>query len=114
MPERIQRRRVKGFVMPAAAIYVGRPSKWGNPIRLINGRALVDHHGDTHYTEPGTTARELAVRLYREALVNDELPITTDDVVDELAGHDLACWCAPGQPCHADVLLYVANSEVFL
>lgn len=113
MPERIQRRRVKGQPgMPAGAIYVGRPTKWGNPIRLLNQHALIDHHGVEHLAEPGT-ARGLAVRLYREALTYGELDITTDDVVHELAGHDLACWCPIGQPCHGDVLLYVANSPIF-
>ncbi|WP_019732123.1 DUF4326 domain-containing protein [Mycobacterium avium] len=57
------------------------------------------------------TDRETRNARYRDALVNDELPITTDDVVDELAGHDLACWCPPDQPCHADVLLELANQE---
>lgn len=29
----------------------------------------------------------------------------------ELAGHNLACWCDPDAPCHADVLLDLANRE---
>lgn len=32
--------------------------------------------------------------------------------VHELAGHDLACWCQLDQPCHADVLLRLANKEL--
>ncbi|SII07108.1 Uncharacterised protein [Mycobacteroides abscessus subsp. abscessus] len=31
------------------------------------------------------------------------------DRMTELAGHDLACWCPLDQPCHADVLLELAN-----
>lgn len=36
--------------------------------------------------------------------------VTVEDVRRELAGKDLACWCKPGHPCHADVLLEVANA----
>lgn len=38
MPERIQRKRTKGWRMPEGAIYVGRPTKWGNPIQIIHVR----------------------------------------------------------------------------
>lgn len=48
--------------MPENAIYVGRPTVWGNPF-----------------------------------------------VVQALRGKDLACWCRLDQPCHADVLLELAN-----
>ncbi|ATN65310.1 hypothetical protein A3857_18520 [Cereibacter sphaeroides] len=34
---------------------------------------------------------------------------TVEDVIRELRGKDLACWCQPGAPCHADVLLEIAN-----
>lgn len=112
MPERIQLRRTAGWRKPESAIVVARPSKWGNPFRLLNQHALIDHLGREHLAEPGT-ARALAVRLYREALTNDELDITTDDVFNELHGRDLACWCPAGVPCHGDVLLYVANSPIF-
>jgi hypothetical protein len=37
------------------------------------------------------------------------LRVTVDDIRCELVGKDLACWCPPGQPCHADVLLEIAN-----
>jgi len=98
MPERIQRRRTKGWRMPEGAIYVGRPSKWGNPFRI----------GHT-YNGPGLIRDAAhAVETYRAWLgMNDY----GDDPLDftELAGHDLACWC-PDQPCHADVLLEIANS----
>lgn len=32
-PKRIQRKRTAGWRMPEGAVYVGRPSKWGNPFR---------------------------------------------------------------------------------
>jgi hypothetical protein len=73
---------------------VSRPSKWGNPFKI-----------DT------TTSRAEAVERYARALDRGggQLPFTTADVVRELAGHDLACWCPLDGPCHADVLLDVAN-----
>lgn len=37
MPKRIQRQRKKGWRMPEGAVYVGRPSKWGNPFKIIPG-----------------------------------------------------------------------------
>lgn len=61
------------------------------------------------------------VETYRRALILDYSPamrmsngrflrVTADDVQRELAGCDLACWCPLDQPCHADVLLEIANS----
>ena len=69
--------------MPANAVSVTRPGKWGNPY-------TVEEYG-----------REQAIRLYREWLVGKDL--------SELRGKDLACYCPLDQPCHADVLLELAN-----
>lgn len=67
--------------------------------------------------------REEVVELYRLALT-DPTPgmlaafpsgrghiakVTVEDIRRELAGKDLACWCSPFDPCHADVLLAIAN-----
>ena len=71
---------------------VSRPSPWGKPFPLG-----VD--GD----------RARCVALYRDALRLGQLPFTTTDVRRELAGRDLACWCPRPGPCHADVLLEMAN-----
>lgn len=88
MPERIQRKRSKGWRIPPGAVYVGRPTKWGNPF---------------------PTAQQ-----YQRWLLAG--PMTVDDPrhrilsdIHELRGKTLACWCAPGSPCHADVLLELAN-----
>ena len=88
-PQRIQRRRTKGWRMPEGAVYVGRGTKWGNPFRL----------GD------GWTA-EAAVNEYRWAIDTNGSPSM---IRAELAGKDLACWCPLDQPCHADLLLELAN-----
>ena len=71
---------------------VARPSRWGNPFR-------VGTDGD----------REQCVDRFCRALDHRELDFTVDDVRRDLAGHDLACWCPLDEPCHADVLLDVAN-----
>ena len=75
-------------VIPEDAVYVGRPTKWGNPYRIG-----VD--GD----------RETVVRKYKE-YVHDSGTLD----VSELRGKNLVCWCAPKQ-CHADVLLELANNK---
>jgi hypothetical protein len=51
----------------------------------------------------------MAVRRYHEDLLAGRLAVTVEDVKRELAGRDLACYCPLDQPCHADVLLAVAN-----
>jgi hypothetical protein len=53
--------------------------------------------------------RTACVTLYREALLRGDLACAVTDVRRELAGRDLACWCPAHEPCHADVLLEVAN-----
>lgn len=112
MPERIQLSRAKGWRKPAGAVVVARPSKWGNPYRLAPwsaGFTIVDRFGNEYSIAPGEDWRGVAVRHYREDLADGRLDVTLDDVIDQLAGRDLACWCPPG-PCHADVLLELANA----
>lgn len=91
MAVRVQLKRRKGWRKPPGTVVVSRPSKWGNPFR-------VGVDGD----------RAACAERYRRALDAGELGFTREDVVRELAGRDLACWCPPGEPCHADVLLAVA------
>lgn len=70
----------------ANAVYVGRPSKWGNPYFIgLDG------------------TREQVIEKYRRSQVG-----RPPDHFAELRGKDLVCWCAP-LPCHADVLLELAN-----
>lgn len=96
MPDRIQRKRTKGWRMPTNCVYVGRPSKWGNP--------WVIEAGD----DDGT--RYLAVENYRE-WVKELIRRGLFHDLEELRGRDLACWCRWDQPCHADVLLELANAR---
>ena len=85
--------------IPPDAIYVGRPSKWGNPFKI----------GSFHNGKRITT-NEDAVRLHKDWLLYSEEGQMLASEIGELAGKDLACWCAP-LPCHADILLELANKE---
>ena len=98
MPDRIQLRRAKGWRKPEGTITVARPSSWGNPFKLGDD---VEVDGETV-----TLDRELMIALYRRWLA--DRPELVEKARDELAEHDLACWCAPEDLCHADVLLRVA------
>lgn len=87
---RVYSRRKGAEPPPEGAVYVGRPSKWGNPFK-------VGVHG----------AQGECVEMYRR-MVMDHGPRLRDEIRAELRGKDLVCWCAP-KPCHADVLLEIAN-----
>ena len=135
-PQRIQLRRTKGWRKPEGAIVVARPSRWGNwfvistagkqyeryRATLVDPDALIvypmdkrGHRTGAHYAVLGdmADARRLAVDLYRRSLEATYLeidgPLNRNFYLDGLRGHDLACWCPLDQPCHADVLLELAN-----
>ncbi len=95
LPQRIQRKRTKGWRMPASAIYVGRGTQWGNPFRA------------------GLLSRQRVCELYRYEIVQHNggvIGFNSCWVAQHLRGKDLACWCPLDQPCHADVLLELANA----
>jgi hypothetical protein len=108
-PKRIQRRRSKGWQMPEGAVYVGRPSKWGNPWRIGQRDAVFMNGAGVPERFTGLRLSPTqAVDLYRRAAGEGVLRWQPSELA-ELAGRDLACWCPPDQPCHADVLLAIAN-----
>ena len=76
--------------MPPNTVYVGRPSKWGNP-----------------YQKPDP----FPVEQFEADLWAGELKITVGEVRRELRGKNLACSCSLKNNCHADVLLRIANEE---
>jgi hypothetical protein len=113
VPERIQRRRTAGWRTPEGAVYVGRPTKWGNPWTVHQHTDRCDAVEHLHCPLYPVDAAEGAVRRYRYAIawpLSDE-PRVPDphEIRAELAGKDLVCWCPLDQPCHADVLLEIAN-----
>ena len=105
-PQRIQRRRIKGWRMPEGAIYVGRPSKWGNPFEIGLWYGASGPNGEWSRSV-FIADRSTAFVEYRRAARLGHPGIPSD--LSSLRGHDLACWCKPGDPCHADVLLELAN-----
>lgn len=103
-PQRMRLSRAKGWKMPENTVKVDRTTPWGNPF-------VVGKHG---------TAAE-CVYLYTR-LAEGLLCMSTDNVSEQeraranmvvartdLRGRNLACWCALDKPCHADVLLEIAN-----
>ncbi len=93
--------------MPANTIYVGRPTKYGNPVNWKDGV-------DEGYSE--SSAKYLAKKFYKDWLLGLEkfntkaVPPTIEDIKQELKGKNLACFCNENQDCHADILLSIANS----
>lgn len=135
-PQRIQLRRTKGWRKPEGAIVVARPSPWGNwfavrrmsdlrpnpNYQLVDRTAIIVARLDKRGTWTGGAfggftdqieAAAFAVDLYRRSLeatfLDVDGPLNRDFYLRDLRGHDLACWCAIGAPCHADVLLDLAN-----
>jgi len=118
-PKRIQRKRTKGWKMPESAMYVGRPTKYGNPysVSIFGLELALKLFRDTAYgfwtpsnvsDLPDETAK-LAYELHRDWRKKfSHHPV--DIIHLELGNADLACWCKLGEPCHADVLLEIANS----
>ncbi len=109
MPKRIQRKRSAGWKMPANAVYVGRPTKWGNPF-VVGETYPVAEDGILTDEEHTCTSNADAVAMFR-SWADDADHGFDDEEIDDLRGKDLACWCAPDQPCHADVLLEIANRD---
>lgn len=101
-PARIQLSRRKGFNLQEAslalnglpAIVVARPTRWGNPYQA-------GHDGDGD--------RAMLARLYGDYVRRFEQADLKLAIREHLAGHNLACWCPLDGPCHADVLLEIAN-----
>jgi hypothetical protein len=86
-PQRIQLKRTKGWRKPENTVVVSRPSPFGN------------YAGSTRQAfEEDLAAMSNADRAFFM------------DKVETLRGKNLACWCKIGAPCHADVLLELANA----
>lgn len=122
MPQRIQRKRTTGWRMPEGAVYVGRPSRWGNPINLSDLAGQYPSLSIEQLAALAVRHFEDLVRIGTLTIPNwrhadgERRPITwhypTAEVIRaELAGRDLACWCAMDRPCHADILLELMNGD---
>lgn len=123
MAEGIRLRRTRGWRLPLRAVNVARPSKWGNPFRVLEQRDVTEW-GSSRRTgwrvegpegiERGSftdkaAAIGLAVELYDLHLSpGGRLEHLLGDL-HELVDRDLACWCPIGATCHRDVLLTAAE-----
>lgn len=128
-PVRLQLSRRKGFNLQALsretngleAVNVARPGKWGNPFK-------VGVYGDASecvelYRRGFTAARDawsggplsyfapLQSAIYEawESVAPHLTVCGLETDLGELCGKNLACWCKPGEPCHADILLAIAK-----
>lgn len=98
-PVRIQRKRTKGWRMPPNTVSVARPGRWGNP-------AIIGQSFEGEVVENRMHARTIfedGVKCGLEGFPN------VGDIRLHLLGKNLACFCPLDQPCHADVLLELAN-----
>ncbi|WP_244606445.1 DUF4326 domain-containing protein [Arsenicitalea aurantiaca] len=115
-PVRLRLSRQKGFSLAALseavngreAVIVARPGRWGNPFAIA---AIAAETG-----LPSAQVQAEAVSRYGRWLAGQLDPAlspgpapTEESVRAALRGRNLACWCAPGTPCHADILLALAN-----
>lgn len=110
-PVRIQRQRTKGWRMPPDTVYVGRPTRWGNPFSMeTHGLIAALEYFRLYLTGDFGLVPKQAHREYRaaEKRLYGKAPATLfpgELAAIFLRGKNLACWCPLDQPCHADVLL---------
>lgn len=112
MPERIQLSRKRGWRMPENTVVVSRPSRWGNPWRV----------GDQYIPDAAEAVRRFRCAVLGftsngsfcepQAHPDSYIGRIIADAPRDLRGKNLACWCALDEPCHADVLLELANQPV--
>ena len=97
VPRRIDRSRIKGSRLPPNTICVTRPGKFGNRFSVEKGK-------------PDEEVRlKEAIRLYEVWIQAPEQKSLLAEAKTKLRGKNLACWCKPGQPCHAEILLRLVN-----
>jgi hypothetical protein len=81
-------------------VYIGRPSKWGNPFSHINdGKTMAKFI---------VGSRSEAIERYREWIIEGEGKLLLNDL-NELKGKKLGCWCKP-KSCHGDVLVELVKT----
>jgi len=111
-PKRIQMSRQKPWRADNPdAVIVARPSMWGNP------HPVGELGWNPWYPDLVSTAIDAVIQYELDLWGIDGVwwekgyrHVTNAEVVLELAGRDLACWCSLDAPCHGDVLLKIANA----
>jgi hypothetical protein len=130
-PVRLQLSRKKGFrlqehsisVNGLPALSVARPGRWGNPHVALRTwfhggypSLGIEPFEAKNVAEADREGARVAVGLFREdvtvALERWGKNHNVRAELSALRGKNLACWCKPGAPCHADVLLELANGPI--
>lgn len=119
-PLRLQLSRKKGFNLQAAsmaqngleAVNVARPSRWGNPWVVGQIACSCRSAGECTHNSFRCSDAASAVACYRDWTKSWTNPRGLLSQLPKLRGKNLACWCKPGAPCHADVLLELANGAI--
>ena len=104
-PKRIQRKRSAGWKMPPNTKCVTRGTKFGNPFPVPPHPP--ERKGEAHLVT--VNLFEAAVRFHDHFGLPSAIGLPTIAEIKTLRGFNLACYCRPGLPCHADVLLRIAN-----
>lgn len=115
-PQRMQLSRRAGFNLQEASLalnglpakLITRPGKWGNPFTIDD---TAKRYGLAHDAAQAK-AVELCADWLRgkiDATLSPGPAPSRDLIRAELSGHNLACWCKAGTPCHADILIELAN-----
>jgi hypothetical protein len=118
-PRRIRLSRARGWRLPEGAVVVSRPTCWGNPFKV--GETIRNDGPLWPYIKPligedlpgwrmtqvSFQRTEDVVSAYSAWVL--EQPVLMLRMAGELAGRDLGCWCKLTEPCHADILLALAN-----
>lgn len=93
--------------MPENTVKVDRSTKYGNPFTPT--MLHVPKRSKT-WVELGQLGAVQAFRTLMETNLRIE-PSKTAELLEPLRGKNLACWCKAEEPCHADVLLELANAK---
>jgi len=113
-PVRVQLSRKRGWKMPPNTVKVDRSTRWGNPFYIAPTDAQAPYYACHNSKEAVELFREhlQAIRKKGYLLTNPKRgwEISVVEIQRELRGKNLACWCKPGDDCHADVLLDLANN----
>ena len=121
IPVRLQRKRTKGFKLVSPnelpIVYVGRGTRFGNPFRL-DADGFIENYTRWGQWENWSYSNNFSIKdvveLYEQwvdgQLRNNRLPLPPKwSDISNLKGKNLSCFCPLSEPCHADILLRLAN-----
>lgn len=107
-PERVRLSRAAGWKKPENTVVVARPARWGNPRKVGMYAGYTAAHAVEDYRR--WVRQQMEVLSFNNAY---GLPPSREEIVAELQGRNLACWCALDCHCHAEVLLELANAPFY-